>query len=499
MKKICTWIIVLIMLCNACALADSAETQIIAAYRQAGFSSVNQLQVWANVATCIAERDGLQYLCVLEKRDESWQTVVCNPNALWQDEQVSLYLDNDQAVFWTYQLGSDHAQFCCIRSNTSGAWAPVFEIHTTDCGSYGLRITEIGFDAQTSNLYYMYHQEDENENAISPLTTWTLPGTWLGDVQSLANFDIERFPAMGYVECEADWPTRTYLRAAAEYLRPGYEYLNGAMSEAAMYLLMKNKQGKKVVIGYDGLTGATVESAALPDYAILGVENFTSSLGLRSLTVHLQKFPNDTSWGLNFIMGEDEFNIGKICVSSNYYYPQTLYVGSHPWSDVTRINWTSLPQTIEEAAHLMNSERYAVVANPDPADRLNLRVKMDSSSESLGKYYNGTPVLVLGVQGSWVHVQIGSRTGYMMKKYLKFGKSGQALRCDVSPMPDLQFKSDFIQLYAEPDTKTASQTLDSSYGMLVIGVIGNQWYHVWFPQTDVYGFIQQKDLWEGNG
>ena len=35
--------------------------------------------------------------------------------------------------------------------------------------------------------------------------------------------------------------------------------------------------------------------------------------------------------------------------------------------------------------------------------------------------------------------------------------------------------------------------------MKVIGVIGDEWYHVWFPATGEYGFVRQSDLTEGNG
>ena len=35
--------------------------------------------------------------------------------------------------------------------------------------------------------------------------------------------------------------------------------------------------------------------------------------------------------------------------------------------------------------------------------------------------------------------------------------------------------------------------------MVIIGIIGDEWYHVWFPATGEYGFVKQSDLWEGNG
>ena len=63
---------------------------------------------------------------------------------------------------------------------------------------------------------------------------------------------------------------------------------------------------------------------------------------------------------------------------------------------------------------------YAVVHNPDAADRLNLRAVPNKKAESLGKYYNGVEVQILEeLNNGWVRVRIGNRgvaEGYMMKR-----------------------------------------------------------------------------------
>ena len=47
------------------------------------------------------------------------------------------------------------------------------------------------------------------------------------------------------------------------------------------------------------------------------------------------------------------------------------------------------------------------VANPDPADRLNLRAAPRPDAVSLGKYYNGTPVYLLEAPSAgYAHVRI---------------------------------------------------------------------------------------------
>lgn len=59
------------------------------------------------------------------------------------------------------------------------------------------------------------------------------------------------------------------------------------------------------------------------------------------------------------------------------------------------------------------------VKNLKATDSLHLRSAPDSSSQSLGKYANGTKVVVMGiVNDTWSHVTVGSLEGFMMNQYL---------------------------------------------------------------------------------
>ncbi len=73
-----------------------------------------------------------------------------------------------------------------------------------------------------------------------------------------------------------------------------------------------------------------------------------------------------------------------------------------------------------------------IVNNPNPSDRLHLRTKPNEDAQSLGKYYNGTNVILCGdMDGEWVNVSIGNLTGYMKSKYLSIG----AAKPPASAMP----------------------------------------------------------------
>lgn len=169
--------------------------------------------------------------------------------------------------------------------------------------------------------------------------------------------------------------------------------------------------------------------------------------------------------------------------------------------------WLALNAYLREAAARMDSSRYAMVANPDPKDRLRLQERPDKGSLSQGKYYSGTPVLILNDTESkdWNQVMVGLITeggqrGWMMKKFLTYGRPDKALTLNAQPMPNLSSTGEALKVYTAP--QIGPYTLHwnvTGYTMKVIGVIGNEWYHVWFPATGEYGFVLQSDLWEGNG
>lgn len=66
-----------------------------------------------------------------------------------------------------------------------------------------------------------------------------------------------------------------------------------------------------------------------------------------------------------------------------------------------------------------SAEQYAYVINPDPADRLNLRMEPSADADTLGKYYTGTRVKLLGEQeNGYVFVNVSPMDGYMDADYL---------------------------------------------------------------------------------
>lgn len=121
-------------------------------------------------------------------------------------------------------------------------------------------------------------------------------------------------------------------------------------------------------------------------------------------------------------------------------YNEHMRIGTMADSDLFSIRLGDL----DGGAPVLDQSGWAVVNNPDPADRLHLRTKASKSGDSLGKFYNGTPVQVLERKGDWTRVQIGfgptARTGWMMTKYLAFGADMDKVE---DAFPDLIYREEY--------------------------------------------------------
>lgn len=79
---------------------------------------------------------------------------------------------------------------------------------------------------------------------------------------------------------------------------------------------------------------------------------------------------------------------------------------------------SSTPST-KPSSSSSNAKLYAVVNNPKPDDKLNLRAKASKDSRSLGKFKNGSVFTVLEKGDQWCKVRSsGGLEGYMMTEYL---------------------------------------------------------------------------------
>ena len=290
-------------------------------------------------------------------------------------------------------------------------------------------------------------------------------------------------------------------------LLPGHTLVEGIDDGDELRLLMKRGDGALVFVGgvhgEDGMWLFT-ESTPLPEGTYLGVENFTHSLGfptgMPADYISVRPYADGT-WGVSLI---GTWKGGMFFLSKHVVYddghPIDGVFGDHPWADISTIDWATLPSSYADAQSRMEQDTWAMVNNPDREDRLHLRVSPDKDAASLGKYYNRTPVQVRKYGKEWCAVTVGGVDGWMMTRYLAFGADMDTV---VYAGPRLSLKAELTEfhLYAQPRS-TSDYTVHPIPGhwpdFYVMGVAGD-YFHIWLPYMEEYGYIHMDDLWEGNG
>lgn len=212
----------------------------------------------------------------------------------------------------------------------------------------------------------------------------------------------------------------------------------------------------------------------------------------------------DNEWKLGWVMNSGEntqdysFVYCGVVVELNAGSSDGVYFASVPDFSFFTTDITRLPQNKAEMMTLADRSEWAVVNNPNPADRLHLRVEPDRNAKSLGKFYNRTPVKVLQTKGEWCKVQIGLDgylTGWMMKKYLAFSDKMDEVTC---AFPDKVLKETYSFYYLHDTPDREKQTHDASGEYWMVGVAEDEWYVI-LTTNGESGYLPQEWFWAGNG
>ena len=176
----------------------------------------------------------------------------------------------------------------------------------------------------------------------------------------------------------------------------------------------------------------------------------------------------------------------------------TMKVGTLPF-DPFADELTALPSTLEELNARLDRTDLAVVCNPDPNDRLHLRTKPSREANSLGKFWNGTPVRVLNERDGWCQVEIGTDgrlTGWMLKKYLVTGaKMDQVTPCfSQQTLRDDKAETE-TPIYTDLSLKERYCTHS---GWELMGVADDRLYVVVTDEGET-GYAPMEWFFDGNG
>lgn len=142
------------------------------------------------------------------------------------------------------------------------------------------------------------------------------------------------------------------------------------------------------------------------------------------------------------------------------------------------------------------AEAPVYINNPNPNHRLHLRVSPDTSSKSLGKYYNGATVTLLdsSLEQEWAYVRIGEGngglSGYMKTEFLS----------DI-PSPDNmpQFAaSRKFTAYTRQDTKSSTVSVAGGQLVSLMGFTDDWWHlaiHTGTSEGSYYCFVPADCPW----
>ena len=137
----------------------------------------------------------------------------------------------------------------------------------------------------------------------------------------------------------------------------------------------------------------------------------------------------------------------------------------------------------------------AMVNNPDPDDRLNLRTEPSVDAPSLGKYYNGLDVTLLSPEeNGWYKVRIGTLTGYMQAKFLETDpdKMWQVQTVSI-PFRVHNASGTGLNLRELQSTKSKSLGLYRNGEIGYLLGVGETWCHVLIGADEV-GFMLRESL-----
>ena len=504
--------ILLLLLCclwsTACAVPnpeDVARETLQATHPDYAMLDFDQ---WGDAAAAVLGKGEERILCVAEGHSGEWEVVVNNPKALPAGAEVNLSMDTDISLYWSIQGKEANVTWMYICFRGASEWGEV------DCIRMDLGETpliETSFYWENDTLKQVTEYRDTNENFLRREESAAIPAKWMCSYRTLQTYDASILPVLKDTWHYDGWLNENALRLCAAEIAPEYTFVDGAAKEDGIELLMRDKDGTLRLVTcacYDGMLITNI-SSPLPENTHYGYENFWDAIAVNMHSAAGVSPYADGTWAVRYTwpMADkgDILFYGRnwiSCEAGPHF--SRLYVGDHPWVDVSTTDWNTLPASLKEALTHLDPSRWAVVNNPNPADRLHLRYRDDKTSRSFGKYYNGTPAEVLRTAGDWAFVRVGGMSGWMMKEYLAFGKDAW----EVHPaFPGLFFvgnKESFLvwkesRMLDDPFPADGDWAVERGETCVIMGIVGNDWYHVWFPDLDKSGYMRQSDFWPGNG
>ncbi len=446
---------------------------------------------------------GHNVLCIAEKSpaDVGYRFTVATDRALRQGEQTPrLLIDTGgDALFISYASTQSLPYSVSYSASKQGDRWLMGDVLTVD--------EQTGFEYLSHIADGLLHTEaiytDGNDNIISRRKLPALPAGQMVEGMSLDTFDASIYPLL---------PRDLVTWVGQQLLPADSQLLGGVACPAGIGMTAVDGDGHRLYLLGADAAGKWVltHSAPMPPGAGFDADLSWNLLWVKGLYPDSDGYSAaftctpEGLWALRLVQAKDTFHVLPSGLQDSAQ-PDTIYpVGSHPWGDIRTLDVAALPISLAQATAQLDTHGWAVVNNPNPADRLHLRTENSQQATSLAKFYNGSAVRVLQIDGAWARVRIGGLEGWMMKRYLAFGKDMNSVR-RVMPQ-SIRIKDEHLRdglpLYARttdlhplPGRRTFQDLL---YNTAAIGVVGDQWYYLWLDDGSS-GYQLQSWYWPGHG
>jgi len=520
MKKTILLLWMISMLCTfACAEEDIQLPKAVlnlCAQAHPGYS-VAAHDGWGDEArgqfALILKQGDDNILCMAEKGqdDAAYQLTIDNTNAVYDGDQLpSLLIDSGgDSLFYSYhdEVG-DSVHVHTIKQD--GKW---LEMDVTRYANLNDGYRCICSGVRNGHLYYSEDTEDENGNILRGFDYAPIPVDKAFEAaMEPQNFDINQYdpdPIYGlFYICRLPG-------LAQMWLRNGEKLISIDLKQEHVIMLLEAADGTKrlcIASLEDGLyrissSGPLPEDVGMDAFHAGEDELILTRAG--GMTLIGFAYRPDGYWRMDYIQGKEGMTILQGGIRSmeimGVKRNDEVVYGDHPWNDLFNVDFDALPHTFSQAADMIDQSAYALVHNPNSADRLHLRVKPDKGASSLGKFYNRTPVYILEQSKTWTKVRIGSEerglTGYMMTKFLVFEEDEKAVLACAFPQKHFreELKERRTPLLLRADSSSEENGwFTHDYGDFIIGVVGDEWYVVMRADGAV-GYVPQDLFWDGNG
>lgn len=460
----------------------------------------------------VISKNGDNILCIAEKGvdDPAYILTIDNTNAAYDGDVLpSVLIDSGgDSLYYTYSDGQDSVHYHAVKEN--GMWGDV-DVTLYDATGMGYRSVWSGIGHTTKAqdapaLCYEECQEDEEGNVISRKQLFPRAVYW----SFVEQMKLARFNAQLYDADPTDGIGR--MKEYPDYWqRTDSTLVQMDISSMHRATLQDTIAGRVVTIDeWDGReTNGIQVLGVLPDayidefHAGDGIVHITN--GEIMYTIHRADY---RKWYLTAVEPETQRTVGPDWVCENDVTQigrNDGYVYGDTWWDDFLPGHIDLPSSYEEVHERMDTSAYALVKNPNPEDRLHLRAEADKGAQSLGKFYNRTPVRVLKRGDTWTKVRVGigdsGLTGYMMTKYLAFSDAEKAeIAC---AFPQLQLAEGYFErgalMLAEPSRNAEGRGMfKNGHGDMIIGVCGDEWFII-MREDGTVGYVLQSAFWAGNG